>query len=439
MREKLFEAAKAVLDANWNGQFTKPAPHLYPHQWNWDAGFIALGLAHFNMDRAEVELLNLFDAQWSNGMLPQIVFGQETKATYFPGPSFWQTEKAQAVPPHVQTSGITMPPVHGFVLLKLYEIAKDKKRALNFLKKLYPKVLKLHRYLYNFRDPLEEGLVYIRHPWESGTDNSPAWDPVLERIDTSKLDIPSYQRQDLQAPAAAIHRPTDLDYDRYVHLVDIFRRAKYNEEEIYQECSFLVQDPLFNAILVWSNEALIEIGSMLKEDVAEIIQWNEWAIYGINEKLWNEEKGIYHAYDLRNDCIIDVPTSSGIMPLIGEIPTQDQAEQILKTLGTQFGGTQQDIFFCPTYSLDAENIDFQKYWRGPVWINMNWMLYHGLLRYDFDHLAAKLKSDSLELLEHYGFFEYFDPRRSAPTSRGYGTNHFSWSAALCIDFLMQSS
>ena len=27
--------AKDILDRNWMGTATKPAPTLYPHQWNW--------------------------------------------------------------------------------------------------------------------------------------------------------------------------------------------------------------------------------------------------------------------------------------------------------------------------------------------------------------------------------------------------------------------
>lgn len=437
MPDTLLESAKAVLEANWNGQFTKPAPNLYPHQWNWDAGFIALGLAHYDMDRAEAELRALFRGQWTTGMLPQIIFGKEKGAQYFPGPGFWQTQHALAAPDTPITSGITMPPVHGFILLEIYQIAADKTRAKSFLKELYPKVLHLHQYLYTHRDPLEEGLVYIRHPWESGTDNSPLWDDALAHIDPAKLTIPTYERKDLQNPEAATHRPTDLDYDRYVHLVDIFRTHQYDDAAIYEDCPFLIQDPLFNAILVWSNEALIEIGNLLGEDVSEIIQWNELTIYSMNEKLWDEKEGRYLAYDLRNDAYIFTPTISGIMPLIGEVPTQEQAEQILRTLASDhFAATKENVCLCPTHSLLAEDIDFQKYWRGPVWINMNWMLYHGLRRYDFDALAELVKKDSLELLREYGFYEYFDPRKNLDTKTGYGTQQFSWSAALCIDFLL---
>jgi len=47
---KAFTAkAISILANNWTGEFTKPAPHLYPHQWNWDSGFVALGYSHFDI------------------------------------------------------------------------------------------------------------------------------------------------------------------------------------------------------------------------------------------------------------------------------------------------------------------------------------------------------------------------------------------------------
>lgn len=433
----LLTSAKEVLNKNWNGHFTKPAPNLYPHQWNWDSGFIAIGLAHFDIDRAEAEMRNLFKGQWSNGMLPHIVFGEEKDAKYFPGSDFWEAEKCTHSPDNQSTSGITQPPVHGFVLLEIYEIAKDKDRAKEFLKELFPKVLKSHQYLYENRDPLEEGLVYIQHPWEPGTDNSPSWDNALSKIDISKIDIPKYTRKDLQNPKSSRHRPTDLDYDRYVHLVDIFRRNNYDDKAIFEKSPFLIQDPLFNAILAKSNEALIEIGGLLGEDVSEIIHWNELTLYSMNEKLWDEEWGIYNAFDLRNNEIIPGETSNGLIPLFGGIPTQEQAEQMLKLFNHEAfsGSSKNQTWLCPTYSLLADDVDYEKYWRGPVWVNMNWMLYYGLLHYDFEKEAEKIREHTLELLSRYGFFEYFDPRKSIEQKAGYGTNQFSWSAALCIDLL----
>ena len=71
---KFILEAQAVLRNNRLNTFTKPAPSLYPHQWNWDAGFIALGYMHFDFRQACAEFNALFRGQWANGMVPDCVF-----------------------------------------------------------------------------------------------------------------------------------------------------------------------------------------------------------------------------------------------------------------------------------------------------------------------------------------------------------------------------
>jgi hypothetical protein len=219
----LVEQAKAVLDGNWLGHSTKPSPHLYPHQWNWDSGFIAIGYARYNQKRAQEELSSLFAAQWKNGMLPQIVFNPDALGGYFPEPEFWQSERSPNHPGNVLTSGITMPPVHAISALHVFNHAEDKDDARDWLREIFPKILAMHEYFYRERDPNQEGLVYIRHPWESGLDNSPTWDSPLKAIAIDKDNLPSYERKDLKKGIPASQRPSDDDYDRYVFLVDLFR------------------------------------------------------------------------------------------------------------------------------------------------------------------------------------------------------------------------
>jgi mannosylglycerate hydrolase len=85
--EQLVQQAQMVLDFNWNGEYTQPGPHLYPHQWSWDSALIAIGYAHYHQDRAMQELSHLFESQWKNGLLPQIVFNPRF-GEYFPGIDF---------------------------------------------------------------------------------------------------------------------------------------------------------------------------------------------------------------------------------------------------------------------------------------------------------------------------------------------------------------
>jgi hypothetical protein len=72
--DMLVRQARAVLDFNWTGEYTMPGPRLYPHQWSWDSAFIAIGYSRYDQKRATRELRHLFEAQWKNGLLPQLVF-----------------------------------------------------------------------------------------------------------------------------------------------------------------------------------------------------------------------------------------------------------------------------------------------------------------------------------------------------------------------------
>ena len=89
--------------------------------------------------------------------------------------------------------------------------------------------------------------MYIRHPWESGMDNSPAWDGPLERIHLTAGMVPPYQRVD-NKQVDPDQRPTKFAYDRYVYLVSLFYKAAYNETDIRDTCPFLIQDVAFNSI-----------------------------------------------------------------------------------------------------------------------------------------------------------------------------------------------
>ena len=78
-------------------------------------------------------------------------------------------------------------------------------------------------------------------------------------------------------------------------------------------------------------------------------------------------------------------------------------------------------------------MDTKNYWRGPVWINTNWLLMKGLERYGFKEKVTSVRHDIIELIKRWGFHEYFDPYQGT----GYGTNDFSWTAALFLDAVME--
>ena len=105
----MIEQARAVLAANDMGSFVRPGKELYPHQWNWDSAFVALGLAQVEPERGRAEVRSLLSGQWNDGMVPHIVF-HVPAPDYFPGAELWDSAACEQAP-EVPTSGLTQPPV----------------------------------------------------------------------------------------------------------------------------------------------------------------------------------------------------------------------------------------------------------------------------------------------------------------------------------------
>ncbi len=428
----LIEQAKAILDLNWTGEYTQPGPRLYPHQWSWDSALVALAYAHYDRGRAEKELRHLFDAQWGNGLLPQIVFNPRFH-DYFPGPGFWHARESPHAPKHHKTSGVVLPPVHATAVLRVYQRAEDEKEAKKFLGYAFHKLASWHEYLYRDRDPQGEGLVYIRHPWESGMDNSPMWDSIMQRMHLRAEQIPEYRRADTHAVSAQ-DRPTSASYDRFAYLVKFFADRGYDEQKIREDCPFLVQDVLFNALLCRSGQDLAEIARILNEDPAPFEESARKTARAIEGKLWDERLGVYLDYDLVADRPIDVFFAPNFLPLFAGIPDEARARRMVDSLETDgFGLSDEGVTPVPSYEMRGFGFSPVEYWRGPVWLNINWFLMRGLEGYGYHEHAERLRRSIVELCREEGFHEYFDPT----TGQGHGSDLFSWSAALLIDVLAE--
>lgn len=434
-QEGLINKAKNVLDSNFmnEGGFTIPCKGLYPFQWNWDSGFIAIGFAHYDINKAKREIEALLSAQWENGFIPHIIFHNDSD-TYFPGPDFHQSKLHPQASKSHRTTGMTQPPVLGFVLKKIYDIAKDKEGMINFIKQNIDKVFHNHHHFYTHRDPNQEGLVFIYHNWESGTDNSPIWDDIWDTMNPPNY---KFERRDTTHVDAA-QRPSNREYDYYLHLIEIAKENNYDDSKIAELSPFLVQDPLFNAMLIKSNAALIELYDIIGDNedrVATLKKWQAKAKKSFDEKLFNDRLGAYVHYDLRNEKQIEFLSSSSFAPIYADIPNKDRVEVVIKTMMEKFGNENQ--YLCASFDPQSDRFNPQKYWRGPVWINLNWILYNGLKSYGYIDIANRVKEDSIALIERYGFYEYFDSRKTIKENGGYGGNNFSWSAALLIDMLSE--
>ena len=414
-----------TLRTNDTGVFVKPSSGQYPHQWNWDAAFIAIGLGYVDMARARAEVYSLLQGQWEDGMVPHILY-HHGASDYFPTPDFWRTEGKE---PNFLTSGLTQPPVLATAVRHLHERAEDEEASLEFLREVYPKLLAWHRWLFRARDPDNTGLVAILHPWESGTDNSTRWAGPMQNL--IPVDTPPFERRDKQH-VKADERPVEGDYERFMYLIGFYRDRGWDASTLWDEAPFLIQDTLFNSILYRANEDLRALALELGEATDEIEEWLE-RMRGGFESLWDEDAGLYFDKDLRTGELIKENTCAALSPLYAGFLDDARAGRLVGHLlePREYAPDTHTRFYLPSASKASPLFEPRRYWRGPVWLNINWLLWKGLLRHGYAELAGQVREDSLELVLRSGFVEYYDPRDGSAC----GARHFSWSAALTLDFL----
>jgi hypothetical protein len=353
------------------------------------------------------------------------------KKTYFPNFDFWNSNINPTAPLSPKSSGITQPAVHGFVVEHLIKRFPHNEKVISFAKELFPKIVNYHRFLYTYRDPHKEGLMFIFHPWESGRDNSPLWDESMNRIEIDHATLPEYTRRDTSI-ADASERPTSDQYDRYVYLLQLGKTNQYDGRAIAEESPFLIQDSMMNAILIKSNAALIKIGKRFGFDIGEVEEWQQQSLATFKKKMWNESLGFFTCYDLKAEKQIALKEIGGLSPIYAGIPTTSQANRLNEYLQSLHN---RGYYLCPSFDVDHPLFDSKRYWRGPVWPQMNWMLYHGFNEYGFRETAEIIKADLFTLVSKLGFHEYFESQKDMVPhlERGYGGDNFSWTASTIID------
>jgi glycogen debranching enzyme len=412
----LATAAIEILRENDRGTYTVPTKGLYPFQWNWDSCLTALGQRHFDEARAWVEIETLFAHQWPDGMVPHIVFHKPDDG-YFPGPDVWATGRP------VPTSGITQPPVAGFALKRLFDRARDRDGALARARALVPRVAAWHRWFLSARDPGQQGLVAILHPWESGRDNSVDWDAPFARVPTDG--IAPYTRRDTQH-ADPEHRPTKEQYDRYLWLVEHFRGMGWDNSRLHDASPFRVVDPGFNAILFRSAADLADLADAL--GMADIAAENRAiAARGVAalDALWSDAHGQYLCLDRVTGGLIESTSVGGLLPAFAAIPG-GRAARIADTIDAH--GTRYRVASHPP---SDPRFQPKRYWRGPVWLVVNYMIADGLARAGQEAAADAITRSSLDLIRESGFAEYYDPQTGEPLGGG----RFTWTAAMVLEFL----
>ena len=175
----------------------------------------------------------------------------------------------------------------------------------------------------------------------------------------------------------------------------------------------------------------------------------------INRKLWNEDLGLYvdaFAGSAPSGSAEQQPmlTAAGFLPLLCGAPSRGRAAAMAAHLRDP--GTFATAVPVATVSPREEERYSKDMWRGPMWVNVNWLIATGLERYGHTEEAALLRERTCSTIEKYCerygvIFEFFDSqdelpppellrkRKNDPAEWIHQVIHdYSWTAAVYLDF-----
>ena len=417
MMERIKEAIN-VIKENDRGGFTIPTKQLYPHQWNWDSGFTALGISSLDKTRAWQELIMLINAQWTNGMVPHIIF-HENNPNYFPGPEQWQKNT------NSQTSCHSQPPILASIIWRMVTNGSefDKMKAGT----LFKSIIAYHRWFFLARDPHNEGFLSIIHPWESGRDNSTDWDTALSNINVPQ-NLEKYFRKDITY-VDGLERPSNDHYDRFMTILKFGRNSNWNSIKMYHQGPFLAIDPGVNFIFLRANKDLYKLANYLGyfEYLDEIKNWIEVLQQGC-QIMWNDHLNAFSSYDRRGNTYCNAITNASFLCFYAGVGSKRQKLYMIDHCKRILDNCTYGI---PSLDPMHKYFESKRYWRGPVWSIMNYMIAIGLEEINEIELAHKIKNDTVQLVITNGMAEYFDPI----TGEGLGGKDFSWTAAIHLELL----
>ena len=243
--------------------------------------------------------------------------------------------------------------------------------SIEYLKEFYPALKRYNQWLYENRR-LDNGLFYWMHSYESGIDNSPRFTDRSEKI-----------KRDLTKIAV-------IDLNSYIVLQN---RSLISIAKKLDEAKMTEQD--------------------FKSDIIEFEKKNKILVELIQEYLWDEEFGLYFDYDTENQARIEINTLASFLPLIAGIPNKQQTSLLLKHLESPY--EYHTKISLPSVAHNEKNF-IKDMWRGPVWINLAYLIIKGLEKKELyklsSDLAYKIVKGVFQTWKNEGsFYEFYDPDR----------------------------
>ena len=349
-----------------------PSPTTFDGLWAWDSWKHAYALAYFDKELAENSVRAMYDYQDAAGMIADCIFTDTGRNNYRD----------------------TKPPLSAWAVYKIYQQTKDT----NFLREMFPKLLKYHYWWYINRDHDQNGLCEYGSTdntleaarWESGWDNAVRFDQALSL------------------------KNSEHAYSMNVESVDL------------NSYLFLEKNQLAKIALLLGKD---EIAVKLKKETGKLTQQ-------IQSLFYDSATSFFYDIQLEDKNFIMSKEASGWLPLYAGIATREQAEKVKNTmLNENYFNT-----FIPLPTLSKDNLKFDPakgYWRGPVWLDQFYFGYKGLKNYGYtkeaDGLLVKLLQHAEQITKADGALrENYNPING----KGQGAKDFGWSAALLLMMML---
>ncbi len=258
-------------------------------------------MTHAETDPAQGwdELARLLDNQWPDGMVPHLVY--HAPSTTFPPDGLWVTGRP------VTTSGLTVPPLAGMALLRLYRAQPDDRAH-----DLMVAVDRWHGWFGTHRDPEREGLAAILHPWESARPQAPDWAEAFARVPTEGV-------------SPYLPEGANDDTARAVWLIERFRSLGWETAELHDGSPFCVVDPGLNAVLIRACDDLAELAEMLGDTETATLN-RERATKGRTAMEMLAEGGRYLPLDRTSGRLVDTASAGTVLPRIAGLPVTAEAQ-----------------------------------------------------------------------------------------------------------------
>lgn len=249
-------------------------------------------------------------------------------------------------------------------------------QRLDFLQETYGPLKRWHEW-WMTQNTNGRGLCEYRHPFSSGLDDSPLWDDGL--------------------PVVA---------------------------------------PDLNTYLCMQCESLAQIAELIDEvgDAARFRAEADRLAAAMIDQLWDDERGYFVARHAGRPIPVFTPFS--LLPLwTGRLPETINKRLIEHLTNPQTFWTAWPL---PTVAANDPKFDPKQMWRGPTWVNINYLFVEALQRVGRADLAVQLRQKSLDLvMQHNDIYEYYDPLTAERPPKA--APIFGWTSAVFIDMALQES